>query len=217
MKVYEIHLQYIWGTDAGEKTTARMEVLKAHGFDADNLTAYQINGNESIVCSSEQLLDLMVTEFGMVREVKEHSINVAGYELAARVEGLMARMERIMSMPTEKDHHFNERTSSAQPGQMMSLVNQLKLAEDVCTDYIQNCLNEGWRILAICPQPDQRRPDYIMGRYNPDYRKLEMNQKLPNAHRGYDDRHPTVTAPVTPLDDIIEAGYVPREVEADGT
>ena len=25
-------------------------------------------------------------------------------------------------------------------------------------------ISEGWRILAICPQPNQRRPDYIMGR-----------------------------------------------------
>lgn len=28
-------------------------------------------------------------------------------------------------------------------------------------------LDAGWRILAVCPQPDQRRPDYILGRTKP--------------------------------------------------
>lgn len=35
-------------------------------------------------------------------------------------------------------------------------------------------LNNGWRIIAVCIQPDGRRPDYVLGRYNPEldtYRK----------------------------------------------
>ena len=45
-------------------------------------------------------------------------------------------------------------------------VNEMRLLEDCCTDALQDVLNDGWRMIAICPQPDQRRPDYILGRVN---------------------------------------------------
>jgi len=48
-------------------------------------------------------------------------------------------------------------------------INQLAYTTDKCTEELQNILDEGWRILAVCPQPDQRRPDYVLGRYNESY------------------------------------------------
>lgn len=45
-------------------------------------------------------------------------------------------------------------------------VNEMRLLEDCCTDALQDVINEGYRIIAVCPQPDQRRPDYILGRVN---------------------------------------------------
>lgn len=42
-------------------------------------------------------------------------------------------------------------------------IDQTLLLEDCCTDVLQEHLNKGWRILAVCPAP-QRRPDYILGR-----------------------------------------------------
>lgn len=49
-------------------------------------------------------------------------------------------------------------------------INQLAYSTDKCTEELQNLLNEGWRILAVCPQPDQRRPDYVLGRYNENHK-----------------------------------------------
>jgi hypothetical protein len=46
-------------------------------------------------------------------------------------------------------------------------INQLGYSVDTCTEALQDILNKGWRIIACCVQPDGRRPDYIMGRYNP--------------------------------------------------
>jgi hypothetical protein len=43
-------------------------------------------------------------------------------------------------------------------------IRKVQLHSDLCTDALQRLLDEGWSILAICVQPDQRRPDYIMGR-----------------------------------------------------
>jgi len=43
-------------------------------------------------------------------------------------------------------------------------INNVTHCNDYCTDSLQQMLNGGWRILAICVQPDQRRPDYVFGR-----------------------------------------------------
>ncbi|MGU3661066.1 hypothetical protein [Methylobacterium fujisawaense] len=50
------------------------------------------------------------------------------------------------------------------PNLLLFAVDEVKLLEDACTDLLQSHLDEGWRILAICPPPAQRRPDYIIGR-----------------------------------------------------
>lgn len=43
-------------------------------------------------------------------------------------------------------------------------IDEVLLIEDACTDNLQSHLDEGWRILAVCPPNCQRRPDYILGR-----------------------------------------------------
>ena len=53
-------------------------------------------------------------------------------------------------------------------------INQTGYAVDCCTENLQLLLNDGWRIIASCVQPDQRRPDYILGRYNPDLKDGKM-------------------------------------------
>lgn len=53
-------------------------------------------------------------------------------------------------------------------GGLLMTVNETMLLEDSCTDSLQGELNSGWRILAVCVQPDGRRPDYVLGRFNPD-------------------------------------------------
>lgn len=50
------------------------------------------------------------------------------------------------------------------PGhELMSYTNVVNL-DNCCTDELRSHLVDGWRIIAICPQPGQRRPDYILGR-----------------------------------------------------
>lgn len=43
-------------------------------------------------------------------------------------------------------------------------INEVTYLEDACTDQVQEHLDEGWRMLAVCPPNAQRRPDYIFGR-----------------------------------------------------
>lgn len=50
------------------------------------------------------------------------------------------------------------------PGLGVLAMTEVMNLDDACTDQLQEHLNEGWRILAVCPQLAQRRPDYILGR-----------------------------------------------------
>lgn len=42
-------------------------------------------------------------------------------------------------------------------------VRRVEVLENACTYDLQSWLNRGWRLLAVCPPNDQRRPDYILG------------------------------------------------------
>lgn len=52
------------------------------------------------------------------------------------------------------------------------MIDEVIHRDDCCTDEIQAMLDEGWRIIAVCPPNAQRRPDYILGRrMTPEQRK----------------------------------------------
>ena len=64
----------------------------------------------------------------------------------------------------ENSRTFNDKCHVHVGGLGLMLINEVCVVKDVCTHALQDNLNEGWRILAVCVQPDQRRPDYILGR-----------------------------------------------------
>lgn len=56
----------------------------------------------------------------------------------------------------------------AVPDLGLLMINEVDWLEDACTQDLQRKLNDGWRILAVCPPNAQRRPDYILGRQAKD-------------------------------------------------
>lgn len=50
------------------------------------------------------------------------------------------------------------------PDQSLMRIDEVQHLDDCCTDELQRELDDGWRILAVCPPCSQRRPDYILGR-----------------------------------------------------
>ena len=50
------------------------------------------------------------------------------------------------------------------PNVGLLMIDEVKLLENTCTNTLQMELDEGWRILAVCPPNGVRRPDYILGR-----------------------------------------------------
>lgn len=55
-------------------------------------------------------------------------------------------------------------TQIAMPGFELLRYAAIQVETDACTNAIQQYLDEGWRIIAVMPQPGQRRPDYVMVR-----------------------------------------------------
>lgn len=68
----------------------------------------------------------------------------------------------------DKNTQFNSRVNVHVPNLGTLTMNEVSYHEDCCTDNLQNQLDDGWRILAVCVQPNQRRPDYILGRTKND-------------------------------------------------
>jgi len=76
--------------------------------------------------------------------------------LMEKVDGIAKKQNVETSVNNRCDVHV--------PGLGLLMMREVKNLDDLCTDKLQEELDKGWRILAICPQPDQRRPDYILGR-----------------------------------------------------
>lgn len=63
-----------------------------------------------------------------------------------------------------QEQQFNGKCEVHVPGFGLLMVDEIGVWENACTDTLQRALDDGWRIVAVCPQPNQRRPDYVLGR-----------------------------------------------------
>lgn len=88
-------------------------------------------------------------------------------DIAEQLGRLSRQLDRLSTRnePHDDDHGYvNTKIDVHTPGNVLLAVNEVDYFLNYCTEELQERLDEGWRILAICPQRDQRRPDYIMGR-----------------------------------------------------
>jgi hypothetical protein len=63
------------------------------------------------------------------------------------------------------ENMFNQKLEIHQPNMPLFTYNDFKVMYDQCTESLQDEINNGYRVVAVLPQPDQRRPDYVLGRY----------------------------------------------------
>lgn len=73
-------------------------------------------------------------------------------------------IDNVQSAIGERPPAVNQHVHVAVPGNQLMNIKHVEVVLDMCTDMLGRKLAEGWCILAICPQPDQRRPDYVLGR-----------------------------------------------------
>jgi hypothetical protein len=177
MRILTVQLGYIYSSDGEEKQNARRQKLRELGLrisdDADvNATCIAMTGDQFISW-------LVSGEEGLVKS--ESFIADDQYmKTLDRIEKLAAKMEVFANSTGPGE--YNEKVEVYTPGMGLMLFNSVMLAEDACSDQLQTHLDEGWKIIVACPQPNQRRPDYILGRYDPD--RAEKAGIRTNAERG---------------------------------
>jgi hypothetical protein len=80
------------------------------------------------------------------------------------LERFKAIADKLEAMPFTQEQQVNNKVDVHVPNLGLLLMDEVEVAYDFCTEALQDKIDDGWRILAICPQPDQRRPDYVLGR-----------------------------------------------------
>ncbi|QRE00574.1 hypothetical protein [Burkholderia phage BCSR129] len=114
-----------------------------------------------MIVSTDHLLHLMMWQ-GVDCKISQDLRGLIAHEAFAKAA------EKQMPQGVPARDEFNQKVEVHMPGQALASYNETLLMEDSCTDALQAALDKGWRIIAACPQPDSRRPDYILGRWNPD-------------------------------------------------
>lgn len=90
--------------------------------------------------------------------------DLAAYGQVLTELGIKYEIKRFRSTYRVKDNETHHHLHVAIPNFALLMINEVELLDDACTDALQSRLNDGWRILAVCPPACQRRPDYILGR-----------------------------------------------------
>jgi hypothetical protein len=190
MRVFKVKFEWSYcSSDDQEKQAAhlktinlRKDALASVGyFVSEEEMASQLRfGSMEVMLSESALLDLISL---IPDEIDKVSLVKTGYTNNTFLSALESAMKRFEEMATgaEDDHDamrnwdrrlgsyagHNDHTNTHISNNVMTSFNQVMLMEDACTDALQNNLNDGWRIVAVCPQA-ARRPDYILGKFNPD-------------------------------------------------
>lgn len=164
---------YIWGEDEEKKErekSAKVEkrrlALAKVGITVDET---DLSRSISMSVTESQLADLMVLgEAVSVSSSFDVALNPV-MRAAEVIEAAAKKLEAFSNSVPDVNCQYNEKVEVYTPGMGLMLFNRVMLLQDMCSDALQTELDNGWRIIAACPQPDQRRPDYIMGRYDPTH------------------------------------------------
>lgn len=102
-----------------------------------------------------------LAELGIPFEVEERTSPLSTTN--AIIRRLEELKNKIDDYRYEKNQQLNDRVNVHVPDNSLLRIKDVLLLEDGCTNSLNDHLKEGWQIIAVCPQPDQRRPDYILG------------------------------------------------------
>lgn len=186
MRVFQIELpeintmEWILGNEDYEKRYAADREKALVNLDIRNKGLQQIGvhiypeKNAPVLVTATQLIELNLAgiEYKLVRELKGGADDPVTPN--SFMEQFKTMAERLLQLPGLQTgdlpihNAFNNRCEVHMPGQALATYNETLLLSDSCTDALQDAMDKGWRVIAACPQPDARRPDYILGRFNPD-------------------------------------------------
>lgn len=138
--------------------------------DEEKEGGYYSTTTPSIIVDAAQLIGLMRANYHVTIDSTYEIKTTDAYlkNVAEAAERILAKLANVdAGLFPEKT--YNEKCDVHVPGIGLLAINRTMLLEDACTDQLNTALANGWRIIAACPQPDQRRPDYILGKYDPEW------------------------------------------------
>lgn len=89
---------------------------------------------------------------------------VEGVENHEQVNDFFSRMLFLVKENIKPPVTNNNTITINTPDTELHKFNECMVEEECCTDKLQDHLNDGWRIVAVCMQKGSRRPDYVLGR-----------------------------------------------------
>lgn len=153
MKLYEVKAEFLYGDDREAKRAAQLALVAQLGL--------REAGEGRVLCDADAVLALVQGGYCDRYSFGEAAAPVHELKPEIDVEALVAAA--IARSVEAVGKLFNEKCAQEQPSPSLMDIAETMLLEDSCTDELQAQIASGWRLLAICPQP-QRRPDYILGR-----------------------------------------------------
>lgn len=88
------------------------------------------------------------------------------------IEVRISRVRGILALSLPDITKLNIPVPTAEQSQIVNItipnaglfsVRTVRVVDDSCTDLLQRWLDDDWRIVAVCPPNDTRRPTYIVG------------------------------------------------------
>lgn len=167
MKILKLRFEYLFGYGSDENKAKIEEQIRARGetfkrlgihYDEEELK------HPTVVAPESVLTELMLSD-------DKPSVLAVVADMASAEYAFKMALENMAKIAEHKDL-FNERCNVHISGQALSAYNEVLLLEDACSDHLQDSLDKGWRIITACPTTDSRRPDYILGRFNPKREEL---------------------------------------------
>lgn len=97
-----------------------------------------------------------------INEVDSIDKKLLGY---CKFEGVeMLEMMGGARINTENVFEAAKRNQIMLPNHLMLNMKELIVETNACTNAINDLLKEGWKLIAVLPQHQQSRPDYILGK-----------------------------------------------------
>lgn len=126
----------------------------------EHINLYKLGDGKEYLVRLDVFLEkypaLKIKVRGTPRIAMDNSPSVAAERLIEKIENMEDRFDQSVE--------FNDKCEVHVPNLGLLSISEVTYVEDCCTDQLQSYLEGGWRIIAACPQPNQRRPDYILGR-----------------------------------------------------
>lgn len=97
-----------------------------------------------------------------VRFSVQRRVSNAGTQDGTNSE-IITRLLDLTDKYTKAQELFNEKCNVHVGGNELMKIRRLEVFNDACTEMIDTKLDEGWQIVAVCVQANQRRPDYVLG------------------------------------------------------